>query len=188
MSEADREREREEDAKLMAAGYLPAPAPPPSPPPVAASAVEPPRTTPVLLRRGRLRHGNPSGDFLAAPRCGACTRAGHPCRQPAMASGRCRLHGGKSTGPRTAAGLARSRAARLTHGLRTAEVIELRAAAVAAGRRLRALIAGAPLAGHGVHRPVFRSPLEGRSACGSLGRQERAARGPEDGTRARRAA
>jgi hypothetical protein len=112
-----------------------------------------------LERRGRLRHGNPAGDFLAAPRCGACTRAGHPCRQPAMANGRCRLHGGKSTGPRTVAGLARSRTARLAHGLRSAEVIELRAAAVAASRRLRALVAGTPLAGHGVHRPVFRSPL-----------------------------
>jgi hypothetical protein len=68
------------------------------------------------LRRGCLRNGNPSGDFLAAPRCGARTRAGHPCRQPAMANGRCRLHGGKSAGPRSAAGLAVCRAARLRHG------------------------------------------------------------------------
>jgi hypothetical protein len=50
--------------------------------------------------RGKLRHGNPSGDFLAAPRCGAKTRAACPCRQPAMANGRCRMHGGKSTGAR----------------------------------------------------------------------------------------
>ena len=48
------------------------------------------------LNRGKLRHGNPSGDFLAAPRCGARTRDACPCRQPAMANGRCRLHGGKS--------------------------------------------------------------------------------------------
>jgi uncharacterized protein YjcR len=32
------------------------------------------------------------------PRCGAKTRAGTPCRKPAMANGRCRLHGGLSTG------------------------------------------------------------------------------------------
>ena len=116
---------------------------------------------PALARRGRLRHGNPSGDFLAAPRCGACTRAGHPCRQPAMANGRCRLHGGKSTGPRTATGRARSAAARLTHGMRSAEIIDLRAAAAASARRLRALVSCPPLAGHGVHRRVFRSPLGG---------------------------
>jgi len=31
--------------------------------------------------------------------CGAnAKRTGKPCRQPAMSNGRCRLHGGKSTG------------------------------------------------------------------------------------------
>jgi len=89
--------------------------------------------------RGTLRHGNPSGDFLAAPRCGAQTRAACPCRQPAMANGRCRLHGGKSTGARTASGLARVRANRLVHGARTAEIIDLRSAAARHGRTLRAL-------------------------------------------------
>jgi hypothetical protein len=90
-------------------------------------------------RRGRLRHGNPSGDFLAAPRCGAKTRAGCVCRQPAMANGRCRLHGGKSTGARTAAGLARCRTATLVHGHRTAEIIDLKSAAARHGRNLRTL-------------------------------------------------
>jgi len=90
--------------------------------------------------RGRLRHGNPSGDFMAAPRCGAGTRAGCACRQPAMANGRCRLHGGKSTGARTAAGLARCRAASLVHGQRTAEIIDLKSAAARSSRRLGALI------------------------------------------------
>nr|WP_269210496.1 HGGxSTG domain-containing protein [Magnetospirillum fulvum] len=33
------------------------------------------------------------------PLCGAKTRSGEPCRQPAMRNGRCRMHGGKSTGP-----------------------------------------------------------------------------------------
>ena len=45
----------------------------------------------------------------SCPRCGARTRAGTPCRSPAMPNGRCRMHGGASTGPRTAAGLARIR-------------------------------------------------------------------------------
>ena len=31
-------------------------------------------------------------------RCGAKTRAKTPCKAPAMANGRCRMHGGKSTG------------------------------------------------------------------------------------------
>src|SRR5262249_25953474 len=87
--------------------------------------------------RGKLRHGNPSGDFLAAPRCGARTRAGCSCRQPAMGNGRCRLHGGKSTG--TAAGLARCRTASLVHGRRTAQIIDLKSAAARSSRKLRAL-------------------------------------------------
>lgn len=32
-------------------------------------------------------------------RCGAKTRSGEPCKNGAMANGRCRMHGGKSTGP-----------------------------------------------------------------------------------------
>ena len=51
-----------------------------------------------------------------APACGARTRAGGPCLGLAMANGRCRMHGGASTGPRTAAGLARMVAAKTTHG------------------------------------------------------------------------
>lgn len=37
-------------------------------------------------------------DIYPMPRkhCGAGTRAGGTCRQPAMKNGRCRLHGGKS--------------------------------------------------------------------------------------------
>jgi hypothetical protein len=38
-----------------------------------------------------------------------------------MPAGRCRMHGGASTGPRTAEGLERIRKARTTHGQRTAE-------------------------------------------------------------------
>jgi hypothetical protein len=53
----------------------------------------------------------------AAPRCGARSkRTGKPCRGAAMPNGRCRLHGGKSTGPRTPEGLERSRRANWKHG------------------------------------------------------------------------
>ena len=47
---------------------------------------------------------------------GAHTRAGTPGLQPAMPNGRCRLHGGRSTGPRTEAGRAALAAARTKHG------------------------------------------------------------------------
>ena len=48
----------------------------------------------------------------AAPRCGARSkRTGKPCRAAAMPNGRCKVHGGKSTGPRTPEGLERSRRA-----------------------------------------------------------------------------
>jgi hypothetical protein len=53
----------------------------------------------------------------AAPRCGARSkRTGKPCRGAAMPNGRCKFHGGKSTGPRTPEGLARSRRANWKHG------------------------------------------------------------------------
>ncbi len=105
-------------------------------------------------RRGRLKNGNRAGDFLAAPRCGARTRCGGECRQPAMKNGRCRMHGGLSTGPRTPEGLARSRRARLTHGGYAAHIRVLRAEARTRSRRVRALIAlvRGRSAGHGVHR------------------------------------
>jgi hypothetical protein len=94
-------------------------------------------------RRGRgwLRHGNPPADLADVPHCGARTRAGGCCRQPAMKNGRCRFHGGKSTGPRTPEGLARSRAARYVHGFRSAEAIAVKRDARAAVRRLGVLIA-----------------------------------------------
>jgi hypothetical protein len=112
-------------------------------------------------RRGRLKNGNRAGDFLAAPRCGARTRCGGACRQPAMPNGRCRLHGGLSAGPRTPAGLARSRRARWKHGARSAAVRALLRAGrqqTRCTRALRARLAAFP-AGHGVHRSVFAQTL-----------------------------
>jgi len=45
-----------------------------------------------------------AGHHRTKKRCGARTRKGTPCRCKALANGRCRFHGGLSTGPRTAAG------------------------------------------------------------------------------------
>ena len=45
--------------------------------------------------------------------CGARTRKGTPCRAKAFANGRCKFHGGLSTGPRTAEGRERIRQAQL---------------------------------------------------------------------------
>lgn len=59
-------------------------------------------------RSGRLKNGNTPGDLRNAARCGARTRRGTPCQGPAIANGRCRMHGGPSTGPRTPEGLAQS--------------------------------------------------------------------------------
>jgi hypothetical protein len=73
-------------------------------------------------RRGRLKNGNPPGDF-SAPRCGAKTRGGTHCQCPAMRNGRCRLHGGLSTGPKTAAGIEAIRRARTKHGYYSKEAI-----------------------------------------------------------------
>jgi hypothetical protein len=116
-------------------------------------------------RRGRLKNGAEPGDFLAARRCGARTRAGCSCRQPAMKNGRCRMHGGLSTGPRTPEGRERCRRARLTHGGYSARVRALRTAARAHQHRVRALAAlmRGRSAGHGVHRSISAKSVLGPS-------------------------
>jgi hypothetical protein len=102
---------------------------------------------PPGARNGPLRSGNPRGNPNLAPRCGArAKRTGCACRAPAMANGRCRMHGGKSTGPRTPEGLARIAAARTTHGAyaQTGHDGELRASSQRGGillRRLRLKVA-----------------------------------------------
>ncbi|MFI0435968.1 MAG: HGGxSTG domain-containing protein [Parachlamydiaceae bacterium] len=60
--------------------------------------------------------------------CGAKARTNNhkPCRQPAMANGRCRLHGGLSTGPKTPEGKQQARLAVLKHGFYTKIFIEER--------------------------------------------------------------
>ena len=58
--------------------------------------------------------------------CGARNRAGTVCGNRPRANGRCRFHGGLSTGPRTAEGLERMRAAKTIHGAYGAEAREMR--------------------------------------------------------------
>ncbi len=74
-----------------------------------------------ISRGAWLKNGNSPGNPNSAPRCGAKTRRSTVCQAPAMANGRCRMHGGSSTGPRTAERLARSRRARWKHGRYPAE-------------------------------------------------------------------
>jgi hypothetical protein len=131
-------------------------------------------------RRGRLRNGATPGDFLAAPRCGAWTRSGACCRQPAMKNRRCRMHGGLSTGPRTAEGRARCAAARRTHGFYSAEMVALRRAGTAYCRRMDTLIASLKVrrtAGHEVFPQNLRTDTVGatpaQSAEGRLSRRGR---------------
>jgi hypothetical protein len=59
-----------------------------------------------------------------------------------MPNGRCRMHGGPSTGPPTPEGLARLRAARTSTGLHTAEMVALRRALAALRRAARGSIEG----------------------------------------------
>jgi hypothetical protein len=79
--------------------------------------------TPQDKRRGVLKNGNPPGDFSKAARCGAKTRRGTTCQCPAMKNGRCRLHGGLSTGAKSAEGIERIRRAVTKHGRFTAHAI-----------------------------------------------------------------
>src|ERR671934_2520700 len=80
----------------------------------------------------------------AALRCGARSkRTGKACQGAAMPNGRCKLHGGKSTGPRTPEGLERSRRANWKHGHFSREAKAWRSrvrAALLALRYLRMLV------------------------------------------------
>jgi hypothetical protein len=94
----------------------------------------------VSLRRGWLKNGNSPGDFTKAVRCGAKTRLGAECQCPAMANGRCRMHGGGSTGPRTTAGLQRSRLANWKHGAYSADAKAKSVSCVNSLRESKALL------------------------------------------------
>jgi len=71
-------------------------------------------------------------------RCGAKTRRGTGCQRPAnKKNGRCRLHGGASTGPRTEEGRARVSEANLRQGRYTKDKLEKRRENAAKGRVIR---------------------------------------------------
>lgn len=74
---------------------------------------------PHSQRYGKLKNGNPPCDLSALPRCDAIAKHSQErCKQPAMANGKCRFHGGKSTGPPVGNKNA------FRHGLYTAEVMK----------------------------------------------------------------
>ena len=87
------------------------------------------RTLDALHRRQASRAASAARtavEPITRPQCGARCRDGHPCAAPAVwcaatrrpRNGRCRMHGGLSTGPRTVEGRERvaaaTRAANLT--------------------------------------------------------------------------
>ena len=86
-------------------------------------------------------------------RCGAKTSRGTACLRPAnKRNGRCRLHGGHSSGPKTAEGRAKIAAANTTTGQHTRAMIARRKedAKIAKGLRDRLRLAEHNLRRHGV--------------------------------------
>jgi hypothetical protein len=74
-------------------------------------------------------------DVHWAKRCGARTRSGNPCRSPAMANGRCRMHGGPSPGP------PKGNQNAFKHGRYTAEAIANRRQLSSMLAEMKALVA-----------------------------------------------
>jgi hypothetical protein len=90
-------------------------------------------------------------------RCGAKTGRGSECQRPAnKKNGRCRLHGGASTGAKTEEGLARISAANLRHGKFTKDKLETRRENAAKGREILAELR---------HNPLKNIALEYFSKC-----------------------
>ena len=86
-------------------------------------------------------------------RCRAKTRRGTACQRPAnKENGRCRLHGGQSTGPKTAEGRAKIAAANTTTGQHTKAIIARRRkdAKIARGLRDRLRVIEQNLRRHGI--------------------------------------
>jgi hypothetical protein len=76
-------------------------------------------------------------NLAKARRCGARTRAGHPCRQAAVTGrARCRMHGGA----RGSGGPQGDRNGNFKHGVWTCENVETRRAVRAQIREIRALL------------------------------------------------
>ena len=78
------------------------------------------------------------GSDWPGQRCGAKTRKGTGCQRPAYKrNGRCRVHGGASTGPSTEEGRVRISEANLRHGRYTKENLEKKRENAAKGREIR---------------------------------------------------
>jgi hypothetical protein len=134
-------------------------------PPASASATRPAEAG------GPGRHSDPRVAPDPPPRCGAKARSGAPCRGPAMPNGRCRMHGGRSTGPRTPEGLARMIAANTTHGMcgmagaaqraqqRYVRTLAARIRLTCAAVRLRAYLPPEMAARLGQNPPELRAPM-----------------------------
>ena len=72
-------------------------------------------------------------------RCEAKTRRGTLCQRPGTKrNGRCRLHGGRSSGPKTKGGLERLIASKVTHGQTTAAKRAEAKRSAEIGRQVRA--------------------------------------------------
>ena len=82
------------------------------------------------------RHRRNTGPMRSSPRCGAKTRAGSPCRSPAVSGrARCRMHGG-SKGSGAPVGNHNA----LKHGAYTKEAKTLRAEARQLLQGIRAVL------------------------------------------------
>jgi len=93
------------------------------------------------VTKANLRLGIPwqFGPNWPGQRCEARTRKGTACQRPArLPVGRCRLHGGNSTGPRTKEGLARLTASKIKHGRTTKAKRAEAKRRVEQGREMRA--------------------------------------------------
>lgn len=71
--------------------------------------IEPPY--PPKSQNSAKTHPSPPRPKALQPPCGATTRTGIPCQRKALANGRCRSHGGLSTGPISTLGRGRIAAA-----------------------------------------------------------------------------
>jgi hypothetical protein len=95
------------------------------------------------FQHGWLKYGNAPYDIRRVKRRAARNRRGGACGSPAMRNGRCRLHGGLSTGPKTAEGIERIRRAKTKHGLYSAAAIAERQRFRESFRDCREVIFGA---------------------------------------------
>ena len=95
----------------------------------------------IKVTKANLKLGIPwqFGPNWPGQRCEARTRKGTACQRPArLPVGRCRLHGGSSTGPTTEEGLARLTASKIKHGKFTKERREAAKRRAEQGRQMRA--------------------------------------------------